>query len=746
MLDNENKGLPATVQPAPNRNLPAPSELYQAPNFAGNGGWEGEPQGPVVPLSHYLWILKRHRWKILLFVVTCVAATLIVSRRLTPIYESTATVDIDRQMPLGIIGQDSQRSAINDSDQFLATQIKLVESDSVLRPVAAQYHLLEAEGQTRKEPNANPERAKKAPVSLKNLKITRPPNTYLLQISYRSPDAQLAADVANAVAKSYVEHTYNIRFRASASLSEFMEKQLAELKAKMERSSLALAQFEKELNVINPEEKTSILSARLLQLNTEYTNAQSDRVKKEAAYNSVISGSVEAAQVSTQGELLKKLTERVDEAQEKFAEAAAHYGPNHPEYKKSQTQLTQVKQQFDAARKSTVRKVEVEYREAMNREAMLKKSVAETKAEFDRLNARSFEYQALKREADADKKLYEELVQKIKEAGINAGFQNSAIRLADSARPELNPVFPNLKLNLLLAFLFSTLLAVGAAVLSDVLDNTIRDPDQIARLLKVDAVGSLPYVKGAQAILLPNVSDKAENSKALVHTRSARQMKSGFDEAVGTLRSSILLENLERPLKSIVVTSAVPSEGKTTVATHLALAHAQQKHKTLLIDGDLRRPSIHRIFGCSNEFGLRAVVENGLKWKDKVIQLADNPELDILPAGSGARHSALLAGRFLPQILAEAVADYDLVVVDVPPAVGFPEPLQMAAAADGVLVVTIAGQTDRKAVTGLINTLQRLRANIVGIVLNKMTRDMSDSYYHYGYYDKYHKYYRSKSE
>ena len=742
MLDNENKGLPAPAQPASGRNLPAPSELYQASNFSNNGGWDAEPQEPVVPLSHYLWILRRHRWKILAFVVTCVAATLIISKRLTPIYESTATVDIDRQVPTGVIGQDSQRSAINDSDQFLATQIKLVQSDSVLRPVAAQYRLLEAEEQTGQEPRVNPERAKKAPVALRNLKITRPPNTYLLLISYRSPDAQLAADVANAVAKSYVETTYNIRFRASASLSEFMETQLAELKAKMERSSLALAQFEKELNVINPEEKTSILSSRLLQLNTEYTNAQGERVKKEAAYNSVVGGSLEAAQVSTQGEVLKRLTERVDDAQEKFAQAAAHYGPNHPEYKKAQTQLTQVKQQFDTARKSTVRKVEVEYREALNRESMLKSGVAETKAEFDRLNARSFEYQALKREAEADKKLYEELIQKIKEAGINAGFQNSAIRLADSARPELNPVFPNLKLNLLLAFLFSSLLAVGAAVLNDVLDNTIRDPDQMARLLKVEAVGSLPYVKSMQPILFPEVPGGDENSKALVRSKSARQFQSGFDEAVGTLRSSILLGNFDKPLKSIVVTSAVPSEGKTTVAAHLAISHAQQKHKTLLIDGDLRRPSVHRMFSCSNEFGLRAVVENGLNWKDKIVNVASNPELDILPAGEGARHSALLVGRFLPQILAEAAADYDLVVVDAPPAVGFPEPLQMAAAADGVLVVTIAGQTDRKAVSRLISTLQRLRANVVGIVLNKMTRDMSDSYYYYGYYGKYYKYYR----
>src|SRR5207248_5998873 len=177
------------------------------------------------------------------------------------------------------------------------------------------------------------------PVLLKKLKVTRPPNTYMVLISYRSRDKRLAANVANGIAKSYLEHTFNIRYRATADLSQFMEKQQEELRAKMERSSSALAQFERELNVINPEEKTSILSSRLLQMNTEYTNAQGDRVKKEAAYTSVKGDSTEAAHVSTQGEALKKLTESLNESQQKFADAKPRYGANHPEYKRAAAQV-----------------------------------------------------------------------------------------------------------------------------------------------------------------------------------------------------------------------------------------------------------------------------------------------------------------------------------------------------------------------------------------------------------------------
>src|SRR5580692_5001458 len=270
-----------------------------------------EPEEAKIPLSQYLWILKRHRFRISGFIAAAVISTLIVSARLTPIFESTATVDIDRQTPPGVVGQDSTRGAQNDADQFLATQIKLVQSDSVLRPIDRRFHLREHELQS-----MDAARADDAPVVLKRLKVARPPNTYLLLISYRSPDPQLAADAANAIAQSYLEHTYNIRIRSSASLATFMEKQIEELRAKMERSSQALVGFERELNVINPEEKTNILSARLLQLNTEYTNAEGDRLKKEAANDSVKGGSIEAALAAAQGEGLRRLMEHLHDARE----------------------------------------------------------------------------------------------------------------------------------------------------------------------------------------------------------------------------------------------------------------------------------------------------------------------------------------------------------------------------------------------------------------------------------------------
>ncbi len=369
---------------------------------------------------------------------------------------------------------------------------------------------------------------------------------------------------------------------------------------------------------------------------------------------------------------------------------------------------------------------------------MLQKAVQETKTEFDSLNARSFEYQSLKRGAEADKTLYEELVRKIKEAGINASFQNSSIRIADPARPAATPVFPNLKLNLALAFLFSSLLAVGVAVLSDMLDTTVRDPEQVKRLMRIEVVGSLPVVKNWRGRLGPVRVAPGGQSLVLAADNGNRAL-TGYDEAIRTLRNSILLTDFDRRLRSLLVTSASPGEGKSTIAAHLAVAHAEQGHRTLLIDGDLRRPSVHRRFDVPSSVGLSNALVGELPWQEVVLRLADVPGLEVMPAGPPSRRAADLIGRGLQQVLEEASQEYDLVILDAPPLLGFAEPLQMATVVDGVVVVTRAGETSRKAVSSVIATLSRLRATVVGVVLNEVHKEMSDSYYYYGHYGKYYK-------
>jgi capsular exopolysaccharide synthesis family protein len=725
--------LPEIIPPGPANNLPV---VYYAPVAPQQ---EFEPEAPAVPLSHYLWILRRHIWKIVAFVAACVLATAIVSARLQPIYESTATIDIDRQTPAEVVGQNSMGSAANDTETFLATQIKLIQSDSVVRPVAEQYHLLNLEEQSNHLSSQKIQEMAAAPVSLGQLRVTRPAGTNLLLISYRSTDPRLAADVANATANSYLAHTYNIRIRSSDSLSSFMEKQLDELKAKMERSNLALAQYEKDLDVINPDEKTNILSARLLQLNTEYTTAQAERVSKEAALNTIKSGSVEAALVSSQGGSLTKLSDDLNQARQHFALVKSTYGTTHPEYRKAASELAELEKQFEDTRNNIAERVAAEYSQALNREQMLQKTVADTKAEWESINSRSFQYQQLRQEADADKTLYDELIRKIRESDINSGFQNNNISIADAARPTLHPVYPDTRLNLLMAFLASTLLALGAALLLDSLDTTLRDPKEASRFLGVDVIGTMPIDKLAaqlpkSAAPVPTaaiVAKAVQNEKRKGYYRSA----SDFDEAVRTVRNTILLSDFEGRLRSIVLTSAAPSEGKTTIAAHLAIANADRGKKTLLVDADLRRPSLHSKFGFTPREGLSNVLTGELPWQDVVLPVEGKPNLSLLPAGPGSHRAADLIGPRLSSLLDEFAKEYDLVILDSPPLLGFAECLQMATTADGVLIISLAGETRRKAVAEVISVLHRVRANVIGVVLNQVSHNTSsDGYSYYGYY------------
>jgi polysaccharide biosynthesis transport protein len=727
------------IAPRPAYIQPSPSPYGSLPTLL-----DFEPEVPRVPLSHYFWILRRHLWMMIAFVASCVLMTFIVSARLKPIYESTATIDMDIQAPSDVVGQDSSRStSYRNPDQILATQIKLIQSDGVLRPVVEQFHLQAApspqSGVTAEQAQRNAE----APVGLSGLKVTRPPNTYLLLISYRSPDAHLAADVANAIADSYIAHAYDIRIRSSASLSSFMEKQLDELKAKMEQSGLALAQFEKDLDVVNPEEKTNILSARLLQLNTEYTNAQADLVAKEAAWNAIQSGSIEAAEVSSQGQSLARLSDELNDAQQKFALVKSTFGANHPEYKKAEAQLAEVQKEFDDTRNSIGTRIGVEYRESLSREQMLAKDLADTKAAWDQLNSKSFQYLQLKQEADADRSLYDELIKKIREEDINASFRNDNIRIADVARPPVTPVFPNMTVNLVLAFLFSTLLALGGALLLDKLDTTLRNPEEASRFLRTDVIGTLPLDRGAS--VLPKVGKPELAETALVAQKDAGENKdarrkgyyrsiSGFEEAVRTLRNTILLADFEQRLRSIVMTSAEPGEGKTTLAVHLAVANAASGKKTLLVDGDLRRPSVHAKFGLVQQEGLSNVLTGELTWRDVVHPIEGRPNLFILPAGPGSHRAADLIGPRMSELLDEFAKEFVLVILDSPPLPGFAECLQMASAADGVLIISRAGETKRKTVAMVVSTLQRIRANIIGVVLNRMSQQTSsEGYPYYGY-------------
>lgn len=705
------------------------------------------PQAPSLPLAHYIWLFRRYLWKMVAFVAACVLLTFVISARLRPVYESTATINIDLQAPSAVVGQGSTvQSNSVDNDIFFTTQIRLVQSDAVLRPVVEQYHLLDNQGGMSVDDLQKTQSLSSAPVFLNHLNVTRPINTYLLQISYRASSPALAANVANAIANSYLAQTNNLRTRSSADLSTFMGQQLDELRSKMERSGQTLAKFERDMDVINPEQKTDILSARLQQLNSEYTTAQADRAAKEAAWNSVKAGSVQVAGLSQHSDSLEKLADTLNDAREHFALVEATYGVNHPEYRKASAQLAEAKSQFNSARQLVSDRIQLEYQEALNREQILLQAVTDLKQQWDEVNANSVEYQQLKQEADADQTLYHELVTKINEAGINSDFQSNNIRLADLARPSTKPVSPNIKINVLVALLFSIILACCAAVLYDSLDTTLRDANEARRYLGTDVIGSLPLDKDVPELVPASkpVDPAAEAAAAAVSSEESGKGRKGyyrsvslFEEAVRTIRNTILLSDFEQRLRSIAITSAEPSEGKTTLSVHLAIANAARGKTTLLVDGDLRRPSVHAKFGLNPRVGLSNVLNGEMSWESALLPIDGRPNLSLLPSGPGSHRAADLIGPHLSLLLDEFAKKFDLVILDSPPLLGFAECLQMANAADGVLVVSKAGSTKRKSVAAVVSTLKRVRANLLGVVLNQVTQNTSEDGYHYYAYEKY---------
>jgi capsular exopolysaccharide synthesis family protein len=708
-----------------------PSTYYGA-----GGSPDGELSDRAIPLGYYLGIVRQHAGKIAAFVAVSVLGAYLVSKHMQPVYESTALVEVGWLSPIRVVGSDVGRpESANEQEAYMATQTRFVRSNVVLRPVVERFKLPTSDG---------PEQGGgqvKTSIELKNLKVNRQPNTFLIEISYRSTDAQRAAEIANAIADSYIDRTNEQRIKSAISQSNFMERQLDEMKLKMDRSQRALAQFQNELKVIDPQQKTSIVSARLVQLNTEFTNAQVERVRKESLYNSIQGGSLEAAESSGQGQEITRLKQSLDDALARFAELKTMYGSSHPEYQKAASQIAELQRQLTETRKQIGERVLVDYKAALHREDMLRQAVGSIKAEFDQLNTKSSDYQRLQQEAEADKKLYDELVGKVKEAGINAGFQDGNLRIADPALPSRKPVSPKLPLNLLAAFVFSSLCGAVLAVAAEATSTTFKKADEIGAAFGTQLIGVLPLSKQSPEVLPPAGRGHVLNGEAkpviglLNREEASFDRMSSFQEAIRTLRNAILLDGAPGRVKSVLITSAGPGEGKTTTSVHLAVASSDLKKRTLLIDADLRRPTVQRFFDLPVEPGLSDVLEGRLTWQQARRRVPQRPHLDVILAGAPSPWAADLIGPTIGDLLEEFKQEYDFIVFDNPPFLGFAEPLQMASVVDGLILVTSARKTSRRAVELVLSSLGRFRSKVLGIVLNRAKEDERD----YGYRAYYHR-------
>lgn len=705
-----------------------------------------QPPLDALALSHYFWLFRRYAWRIALVVAIAMGLAALYCIRVQPVYEATARIAIDPHTPSSGIGQQESFAGPSDIDQVMATETQLIQSDEVLRPVVLKFHLPlagETQAPTQQWPHGGDGAADgigEAPVALPHLSVTHLANSLLIDIHYRSTDRRQAAAVANAIAQSYIAHTIEGRARASVGVSQFMEEQISQLKQKMDDSSLALAGYEREMGVINPDEKVSILTARVLQLNTQYTSAEDDRINKEAEYRELHSGATPtpavplsgaALEVSSQAAALSRQEQQLHDAEEKLAIAKTVYGPNYAEYKRAANDVAELNRQYQLMRTDISKRIEVSYRESLAREAMLRNALREAKDESDHLNAHSAQYQELKREAEANTSLYDELYQKIKEAGINAGIESSSIRIADMARPPAFPIFPNKTLLIASAGIFSFLFSLLAIVILDLADKRLRDPDQVMRLTGMQVIGILPDVRAFPAYHRPlAMADGARipDERRAEIVKQWLSSEEHYRESIASLLSTLLLSRSAGSLRSLLITSASTADGKSSCAAHLAAEHSHLGKKTLLIDADMRSPFHHGFFGLNNEAGVYSAIRKQASLSEIRQRVVGSANLDVVVAGPSNPEVFRHVGRAVSELLRQALLDgYDLVIVDAPPMIGLTEPIEIACLTGGVLVIGDARHTHRQDVSSLYATLDRVRANVLGIVLNRFCPDMGSS-------------------
>lgn len=745
------------------KQVPAfPSEQYdQSPQPVYASPSSHEPK--EVELRDYWKVILKRKWTIVSFTFIVLLATGVMTFTMRPIYRSTATIQINKENPQVVDFKEIFSVNTMEMDYY-QTQYRILESRTLAKRVIHSLKLSEHPEFLPKPQTAyqewkskilsffsgllsspleetSPAETKKEILLinqfLNRLKIEPIRNSRLVKIHFDSNYPELSAQVANAVATTYMQQNLEIRFITTEKAKEWLTGQLQDLKAKVERADEDLQVFGSKHDIISLDEKENVTLQRLTELNEALTKAESDRIAKEAIYRQIRGKNIDSLPPILENKLISDLKQAFIQLEAQYMKQLETLKPDHPEMARLKKQMEILKARLDGEINKIAAGLKNDYESALKRESLLRQAFEQQKKRVMEMKEKAIQYNILKREADTNRELYKGLLQRMKEAGISAGITASNIQVVDQAELPIKPHKPKKALNLTLAFIVGLFLGMGLAFFFEYLDNSVKTPEDVEQLVRLPFFGLVPGISTERRKRV-----ERENSYP-VELITFGHPKSMLSEAYRNIRTSILLSFSGKPPKKIVISSPNPAEGKTTTVINTAIALSQTGARVLIIEADLRKPRIYRIFEQENGIGLSNFL-SGNADLESIIRKTEIPNLFCILSGPLPPNPSELLGSCVFKNMIESLGErFDHLVIDAPPILGFADSIILSTSVDGVILVVQGGKTPRETLQRAKDVLSQVNARILGVVINRVNIRRS-GYDGYGYY--YHYYYGEKTK